>query len=164
MDKCRIDVSEELGRYVAIDVATERSIATDRADWTFGRYVATEPWLELGRYFSTFFFFGDLDANFVITVFDPINVCKAGTEIGKKYFVCKHFENDGLHRKKEWDEAIEKETKKLTQKVDDHELKNRSLYSIEDRLSRLEEDEKKNAEEIEDLKYFLKKRYPNEFY
>ncbi|CAN6869920.1 unnamed protein product [Brassica oleracea var. botrytis] len=67
-------------------------------------------------------------------------------------------------RKNEWDEAIEKETKKLTQKVDDHELKNRSLYSIEDRLSRLEEDEKKNAEEIEDLKYFLKKRYLNEFY
>ncbi|CAN6854022.1 unnamed protein product [Brassica oleracea] len=67
-------------------------------------------------------------------------------------------------RKKEWDEAIEEETKKLTRKVDDHELKIRSLYSIEDRLSRLEEDEKKNAEEIEDLKYFLKNRYPNEFY
>ncbi|CAF2076137.1 BnaC01g29640D [Brassica napus] len=51
------------------------------------------------------------------------------------YFVCKHFENDGLHRKKEWDEAIEEETKNLTRKVDDHELKIRSLYSIEDRLS-----------------------------
>ncbi|KAL0646967.1 hypothetical protein Bca4012_045258 [Brassica carinata] len=51
-------------------------------------------------------------------------------------------------------------TKKLTWKVDDHELKIRSLYSIEDRLSRLEEDEKKNAEDIEDLKYFLKNRYP----
>ncbi|WZZ00363.1 hypothetical protein YC2023_072691 [Brassica napus] len=60
--------------------------------------------------------------------------------------------------------AIEEETKKLTRKVDDHELKIRSLYSIEDRLSRLEEDEKKNAEEIEELKYFLKNRYPNEFY
>ncbi|KAF2583198.1 hypothetical protein F2Q68_00004316 [Brassica cretica] len=80
-----------------------------------------------------------------------IHVCKAGTYIGKKYFVCKHFE------------AIEEETKKLTWKVDDHELKIRSLYSIEDRLSRLEEDEKKNAEQIEDLKYFLKNRYPNEF-
>ncbi|KAF3563792.1 hypothetical protein DY000_02016742 [Brassica cretica] len=72
--------------------------------------------------------------------------------------------NDGLHRKKEWDEGIEEETKKLTRKVDDHELKIRSLYSTEDRLSRLEEDEKKNAEEIEDLKYFLKNRYPKEFY
>ncbi|CAN6871958.1 unnamed protein product [Brassica oleracea] len=75
------------------------------------------------------------------------------------------YEDDKKHkRKKEWDEAIEEETKKLTRKVDDHELKIRSLYSIEDRLSRLEEDEKKNAEEIEDLKYFLKNRYPNEFY
>ncbi|KAF2542473.1 hypothetical protein F2Q68_00031680 [Brassica cretica] len=93
-----------------------------------------------------------------------IHVCKAGTNIGKKYFVYKHFENDGSHRKKEWDEAIEEETKKLTRKVDDHELKIRSLYSIEDHLSRLEEDGKKNAEEIEDLKYFLKNHYPNEFY
>ncbi|CDY71739.1 BnaCnng74220D [Brassica napus] len=53
------------------------------------------------------------------------------------YFFCKHFENDGLHRKKEWDEAIEEETKKLTRKVDHHELKIRSLYSIEDSLSLL---------------------------
>ncbi|CAF1930031.1 unnamed protein product [Brassica oleracea] len=67
-------------------------------------------------------------------------------------------------RKKEWDEAIEEETKKLTKKVADDELKIRSLYSIEDRLSRLEEDEKKNAEDIEELKYFLKNCYPNEFY
>ncbi|KAG2265457.1 hypothetical protein Bca52824_072536 [Brassica carinata] len=47
-----------------------------------------------------------------------------------------YMSNDGLHRKKEWDEAIEEETKKLTRKVDDHKLKIRSLYSIEDRLSR----------------------------
>ncbi|KAG5397550.1 hypothetical protein IGI04_019364 [Brassica rapa subsp. trilocularis] len=86
-----------------------------------------------------------------------IHVCKAGKDIGKKYF------NDGLHRKKEWDEAIEEETKKLTRKVDDHELKIRSLYSIEDRLSRLKEDGKKNAQEIKELKYFLKNCYPNEF-
>ncbi|KAL0684100.1 hypothetical protein Bca4012_050948 [Brassica carinata] len=120
------------------------------------------------RYNDKLFFVADSDNG--IPVRCPcggqivIHVCKAGTYIGKKYFFCKHFENDGLHRKKEWDEAIEEETKKLTRKVDDHELKIRSLYSIEDRLSRLEEDEKKNAEEIEDLKYFLKNRYPNEFY
>ncbi|WZZ60314.1 hypothetical protein YC2023_060421 [Brassica napus] len=66
-----------------------------------------------------------------------IHVFKTGKDIGKKYFVCKHFENDGLHRKKEWDEAIEEETKKLTKKVADDELKIRSLYSIEDRLSQL---------------------------
>lgn len=114
-----------------------------------------------------------------------IHISKAGTDIGKKYFVCKHFEvktynisfsffefiistcgfqDDGLHRKKEWGEAIEEETKKLMRKVDDHEVKIRSLYSIEDRLSRLEEDEKKNDEEIEEMKYFLKIHYPNEFY
>ncbi|KAG2328039.1 hypothetical protein Bca4012_037079 [Brassica carinata] len=93
-----------------------------------------------------------------------IHISKAGTYIGKNYFVCKHFEDDGLHRKKEWGEAIEDEKKKLMRKVDDHEVKIRSLYSIEDRLSRLEEDEKKNDEEIEEMKYFLKIHYPNEFY
>ncbi|KAF2535319.1 hypothetical protein F2Q68_00021524 [Brassica cretica] len=36
----------ELGRYVA----TELQLRSDRAEWTFGCYVATEPWLELGRY------------------------------------------------------------------------------------------------------------------
>ncbi|KAF3604222.1 hypothetical protein F2Q69_00037898 [Brassica cretica] len=42
MDKCRIDVSEELGRYVATELWLE-----------LGRYVATELWLELGRYVAT---------------------------------------------------------------------------------------------------------------
>ncbi|KAF3570492.1 hypothetical protein F2Q69_00059356 [Brassica cretica] len=27
-----------------------RPLRIDRAEWTFGRYVATELWLELGRY------------------------------------------------------------------------------------------------------------------
>ncbi|KAF2559766.1 hypothetical protein F2Q68_00015251 [Brassica cretica] len=27
-----------------------RSLRSDRAEWTFGRYVATELWLELGCY------------------------------------------------------------------------------------------------------------------
>ncbi|KAF3499045.1 hypothetical protein F2Q69_00043419 [Brassica cretica] len=86
-----------------------RSLRSDRAEWTFGRYVATEPWLELSRYVAT----------------------------GRSSCL--------VAAKKEWDEGIEEETKKLMRKVDDHELKIRSLYSIEDRLSRLEEDEKKNA-------------------
>ncbi|KAF3524398.1 hypothetical protein F2Q69_00048736 [Brassica cretica] len=30
--------------------ARARSLRSDRAEWTFGRYVATELWLELGRY------------------------------------------------------------------------------------------------------------------
>ncbi|CAN6884839.1 unnamed protein product [Brassica oleracea] len=67
-------------------------------------------------------------------------------------------------RNKEWDEAIEQETQRLTKKVDDHERKIRSLNSIEYRVSSLEEHENKNAEEIEELKYFLKNRYPNDFY
>ncbi|KAL0655845.1 hypothetical protein Bca4012_076429 [Brassica carinata] len=67
-------------------------------------------------------------------------------------------------RKKEWDEAIEQETQRLTRKVDDHERKIRRLNSIEYCVSSLEEDEKKNAEDIEELKYFLKNRYPNDFY
>ncbi|KAF2594109.1 hypothetical protein F2Q70_00043744 [Brassica cretica] len=30
-----------------------RSLRSDRAEWAFGRYVATELWLELGRYVAT---------------------------------------------------------------------------------------------------------------
>ncbi|KAF2548412.1 hypothetical protein F2Q70_00020559 [Brassica cretica] len=30
-----------------------RSLRSDRVEWTFGRYVATELWLELGRYVAT---------------------------------------------------------------------------------------------------------------
>ncbi|WZZ71228.1 hypothetical protein YC2023_082598 [Brassica napus] len=61
-------------------------------------------------------------------------------------------------------QAIEQETQRLTRKVDDHERKIRRLNSIEYCVSSLEEDEKKNAEDIEELKYFLKNRYPNDFY
>ncbi|KAF3539662.1 hypothetical protein F2Q69_00023816 [Brassica cretica] len=39
MDSCRIDVSEELGPYVATDA---RSLCGDRAWLELGRYVATE--------------------------------------------------------------------------------------------------------------------------
>ncbi|KAF3524104.1 hypothetical protein F2Q69_00045992 [Brassica cretica] len=42
MDNYRIDVSEELGRYVAAELRLE-----------LGRYVATELRLELGRYVAT---------------------------------------------------------------------------------------------------------------
>ncbi|KAF2545790.1 hypothetical protein F2Q70_00020916 [Brassica cretica] len=30
-----------------------RSLRSDRAEWTFGRYVATDLWVELGRYVAT---------------------------------------------------------------------------------------------------------------
>ncbi|KAF3502207.1 hypothetical protein F2Q69_00041909 [Brassica cretica] len=29
------------------------SLRSDRAEWMFGRYVETDPWLELGRYVAT---------------------------------------------------------------------------------------------------------------
>ncbi|KAF3596673.1 hypothetical protein DY000_02022321 [Brassica cretica] len=37
-------------RSLRSDRAFARSLRSDRAEWTFGRYVATEPWLKLGRY------------------------------------------------------------------------------------------------------------------
>ncbi|KAF3567236.1 hypothetical protein DY000_02014964 [Brassica cretica] len=70
MDSCRIDVSEELGRYRP-SLARTRSLRSDRAGRTLsryvaGRYVATElgstcarslrgdrAWLVLGRYVAT---------------------------------------------------------------------------------------------------------------
>ncbi|KAF2599379.1 hypothetical protein F2Q68_00010684 [Brassica cretica] len=33
--------------------ARARSLRSDRSEWTFGRYVATEPWLDLGCYVAT---------------------------------------------------------------------------------------------------------------
>ncbi|KAF3509073.1 hypothetical protein F2Q69_00005489 [Brassica cretica] len=75
MDSCRIDVSEELGRYRP-SLARARSLRSDRPGRMLGRYVATErdvcsvatyrqslartrllrsdrAWLELGRYIAT---------------------------------------------------------------------------------------------------------------
>ncbi|KAF2568513.1 hypothetical protein F2Q70_00025598 [Brassica cretica] len=72
--------------------------------------------------------------------------------------------DDGLHIKKEWDEAIAEETGMLKKKVDGHECRIRSLNSMENRIKIIEEDEKNNAAEIDEIKYFLKNRYPNDFY
>ncbi|KAF2601251.1 hypothetical protein F2Q70_00025600 [Brassica cretica] len=56
-----------------------------------------------------------------------IHICNAESDIGKKYFIFKDFEDDGLHIKKEWDEAIAEETGMLKKKVDGHECRIRSL-------------------------------------
>uniref|UniRef100_A0A0D3E6M8 Uncharacterized protein n=1 Tax=Brassica oleracea var. oleracea TaxID=109376 RepID=A0A0D3E6M8_BRAOL len=62
-----------------------RSLRSDRSEWVFGRYVAIlleffrkgfrkEESISkkyLSKKFPTFFFFGDLDVNFIVTVFDP---------------------------------------------------------------------------------------------
>ncbi|KAF2599249.1 hypothetical protein F2Q68_00008603 [Brassica cretica] len=36
-----------------VEILSTRSLRSDRAEWAFGRYVATELWLELGRYVAT---------------------------------------------------------------------------------------------------------------
>ncbi|KAF3513998.1 hypothetical protein F2Q69_00007657 [Brassica cretica] len=89
-----------------------------------------------------------------------VQICKAQAEIGKKYFICKDFEGDGLHRKKEWDEAIAEETEMLKKKVEGHERRIRSLNSMENCIKILEEDEKNNAAEIDEIKCFLENHYP----
>ncbi|KAF3506200.1 hypothetical protein F2Q69_00008268 [Brassica cretica] len=87
----------ELGRYVATEpLARDRSLRSDRAERVFCCCVATlfELLFDDSRFFrkafrkeesftkkylskkvSTFFFFGDLDVNFVVTVFDPNSLC-----------------------------------------------------------------------------------------
>ena len=44
----------------------------------------------------------------------------------------------------------------LRKKVDGHERRIRSLNSMENRINIIEEDEKNNAAEIDEIKYFLK--------
>ncbi|CAN6816026.1 unnamed protein product, partial [Brassica oleracea var. botrytis] len=78
-----------------------------------------------------------------------IQICNAQADIGKKYFICKDFEGDGLHRKKEWDDAIAEETEMLKKKVEGHERRIQRLNSMENRIKILEEDEKNNAAEID---------------
>ncbi|KAG2329859.1 hypothetical protein Bca4012_020616 [Brassica carinata] len=98
--------------------------------------------------------------------------------IPKKYFVCKDFKNDGLHRKKEWTEAIEDETRRLKATVGDNESRMRSLgglgYWVDgiDKVSQKNDGEiahlgyqideidkasKKNADEIAQLKAIIEK-------
>ncbi|KAL0729828.1 hypothetical protein Bca4012_025921 [Brassica carinata] len=80
-----------------------------------------------------------------------IEISKAEADIGKKFFVCKDFENDGLHRKKEWNEAIEEETRRLRTKVDDNERRIRSLGALEYKIDGIDKTSKKNADEIAHL-------------
>ncbi|KAF3578910.1 hypothetical protein DY000_02029115 [Brassica cretica] len=87
-----------------------------------------------------------------------IQICNTQAYIGKKYFICKDIE------KERWDEAIAEETEMLKKKVESHERRIRSLNSMENCIKILEEDEKNNAAEIDEIKYFLKNRYPNDFY
>ncbi|KAL0702203.1 hypothetical protein Bca4012_058325 [Brassica carinata] len=111
-----------------------------------------------------------------------IKISKAEADVGKKFFVCKDFENDGLHRKKELNGAIEEETRRLRTKVDDNERRIRSLGPLEYKSLRTKVDDnerrirslgpleykideinktKKNADEVAQLKEIIKNLYPN---
>ncbi|KAG2312664.1 hypothetical protein Bca52824_024221 [Brassica carinata] len=83
-------------------------------------------------------------------------IIQISTEAGaipKKYFVCKDFKNDGLHRKKEWTEAIEDETRRLKTKVGDNESRMRSLGGLEYRIDGIDKASKKNDGVIAHLSY-----------
>ncbi|KAG2331403.1 hypothetical protein Bca52824_002583 [Brassica carinata] len=82
-----------------------------------------------------------------------IQVSIEAKAIPKKYFVCKDFKNDGLHRKKEWTEAIEDETRRLKTKVGDNESRMRSLGGLEYRIDGIDKASKKNDGEIAHLGY-----------
>ncbi|KAL0729486.1 hypothetical protein Bca4012_025579 [Brassica carinata] len=69
-----------------------------------------------------------------------VEISKDGADIGKKYFVCKDFKDDGLHRKKEWNEAIEDETRRLKDKVAANEAKIRSFGPIEFQVDMIKKD------------------------
>ncbi|KAL0722868.1 hypothetical protein Bca4012_037467 [Brassica carinata] len=73
--------------------------------------------------------------------------------IGKKYFVCKDFKNDGLHRKKEWNEAIEDETRRLKEKVADNEGRLCSLGVLEYQVDRIDKASQSNDGNIAHLGY-----------
>ncbi|KAL0715731.1 hypothetical protein Bca4012_065053 [Brassica carinata] len=89
-----------------------------------------------------------------------IEISKAKAGVGKKFFVCKDFENDGLHRKKEWNEAIEEETRRLRNKDDDNERRMRSIGALEYKIDGIDKTSKKNADEIAHLKEIIKNLYP----
>ncbi|CAF1862236.1 unnamed protein product [Brassica napus] len=82
-----------------------------------------------------------------------IQISTEAAAIPKKYFVCKDFKNDGLHRKQEWTAAIEDETRHLKKTVDDHESRIRSLGHVEYQIDRIDEDAQKNDGEIANLGY-----------
>ncbi|CAN6889979.1 unnamed protein product [Brassica oleracea] len=80
-----------------------------------------------------------------------IQISTEAAAIPKKYFVCKDFKNDGLHRKQEWTAAIEDETRRLKKTVDDHESMIRSLGRVEYRIDRIDEDAQKTTVRLQTL-------------
>ncbi|KAL0715971.1 hypothetical protein Bca4012_065293 [Brassica carinata] len=80
-----------------------------------------------------------------------VEISKDGADTGKKYFVCKDFKDDGLHRKKEWNEAIEDETRRLKDKVAANEAKIRSFGPLEFQVDMIKKDSITNDANIAHL-------------
>ncbi|KAL0742078.1 hypothetical protein Bca4012_083591 [Brassica carinata] len=64
-----------------------------------------------------------------------------------------YFQDDGLHRKKEWNEAIEDETRRLKDKVAANEAKIRSFGPIEFQVDMIKKDLITNDANIAHLGY-----------
>ncbi|KAF2561874.1 hypothetical protein F2Q70_00018113 [Brassica cretica] len=62
-----------------------RSLRSDREEWTFGRYVATEPWLELGRFVATE---RSTYIDSVVTDFDPNKHSLSNLNVHLPYVAC----------------------------------------------------------------------------
>ncbi|KAG2313856.1 hypothetical protein Bca52824_016978 [Brassica carinata] len=82
-----------------------------------------------------------------------VEISTKEADIGKKYFVCRDFKNDGLHIKKEWNEAIEDETRRLKEKVVDNEGRLRSLGALEYQVDRIDKASQSNDANIAHLDY-----------
>ncbi|KAL0733642.1 hypothetical protein Bca4012_009852 [Brassica carinata] len=74
-----------------------------------------------------------------------VEISKDGADIGKKYFVCKDF--------KEWNEAIEDETRRLKDKVATNEAKIRSFGPLEFQVDMIKKDSITNDANIAHLGY-----------
>ncbi|KAJ4885537.1 Uncharacterized protein Rs2_35630 [Raphanus sativus] len=99
-----------------------------------------------------------------------IQISTEAESIPNKYFVCKDFkassdlpnltvtlwcslQNDGLHIKKEWTEAIEEETRRLKAKVGENESRMCSLGGLEYRVDGIDRASQKYDGEIAHLGY-----------
>ncbi|KAL0658051.1 hypothetical protein Bca4012_078636 [Brassica carinata] len=57
----------------------------------------------------------------------------------KRFFICKDFENDGLHFRQPWVMAVEEEVERLKQRVHDHDKLLRECEALKSQVRRLGE-------------------------
>ncbi|KAG2272414.1 hypothetical protein Bca52824_066969 [Brassica carinata] len=58
---------------------------------------------------------------------------------GKRFFICKDFENDGLYFRQPWVMAVEEEVERLKQRVHDHDKLLRECKALKSQVRRLGE-------------------------